>query len=81
MKRTEVIAVRGNSAVLLLNQIGVFMEAYGPDAEIVAALMERQVSLHQIGGESTKIVGIPYHELDTLLNKLSANSIQYEMRG
>lgn len=81
MSRLDAIILRQSTPHLILNQVSAFFEAYGNDASVLAALFDRQTSEALAGGSVVNVIAFPYHELDTLLNRLSANGITYELKG
>jgi DNA mismatch repair ATPase MutS len=81
VSRLDAITLRKSEPRMIINQVGAFFEAYESDAEVLAALFNRETSVSLAGGSIVKTIAFPYHEIDSLLNNLSANGIVYELKG
>lgn len=81
MSRLDAVTLRQSTPHMIINQVSAFFEAYDHDAEVLAALFNREMSVALAGGSIVRVIAFPYHELDTLLNRLSANGIVYELKG
>ena len=58
--------------VILLMRVGDFFEAYGPDAETIARLLQITLTGREDGGTRIPMAGVPHHAAERYISRLIA---------
>ncbi len=63
---------REHPGVILLMRVGDFFEAYGPDAETIARLLQITLTGREDGGTRIPMAGVPHHAAERYISRLIA---------